>query len=241
MASSLLELTTPSILQIMELDIYLENTHFDEQCESRIIHEILTRLATKHNIHAYNQCSRCVSASEIPLPGPTIRTQPVPHPSKCKECRKLLKTELDAAESQLRSLNANLGFLDGIASIPIGHGAEIATKFEFLLERRKVLKEQLREPCSYSIPLQPYMVFKQPQYRVLQADRLDPRYHPHQYHGTICNFGGKVGSPQWEGANHVLRMGWTVMPFLRRQKTLVKPVWTMEREMEKQREKQRGK
>lgn len=141
MASFFLELTTFSILQTMELDIYLENTHFDEQCESKIIHEALTRLATKHNIHAYNQCSRCLSASETPLPGPTTRTQPVPHPSKCKECKELLKTELDDAESQLRRLNANLGFLDGIAFTPIDYGAEIATKFEFLLERRKVLKE----------------------------------------------------------------------------------------------------
>lgn len=221
MAHSFLELITFSMLQIMELDIYFENTHFDEQRESKTIHEVLTRLATKHNIHAYNQCSRCLSASETPLPGPMTQTQPMPHPSKCKECKALLRTELEAAESQLRNLNANLGFIDGIAFSPIGHGAENATKFEFLLERRKVLKEQLREPCPYSIPLQPYMVSKQPQYRALQADRLDPRSHPHQHQGTICNFGGNFGSAQWEGANHVLRMGWNVMPFLKQQKTLV--------------------
>ncbi|KAL8658002.1 MAG: hypothetical protein Q9226_001359 [Calogaya cf. arnoldii] len=75
---------------------------------------------------------------------------------------------------------------------PIGHGAECLPKSEFLIERRKVLKEQLREPCSYSTSLLPHLLFKQPQYRASQVDRLDPRYHPHQHQRTICNFGGIV-------------------------------------------------
>ncbi|KAI4279904.1 MAG: hypothetical protein L6R38_004872 [Xanthoria sp. 2 TBL-2021] len=223
----------------MELDIYLENTRFDQQCESTIINEIVTRLATKHNIHAYNQCPKCLSASQAPLPGPLTRTQPMPHPSKCKACKTLLKAELDAVEQQLRNLNANLHFLDQVPFTPVGQGAEIATKFDFLLERRRVLKEQSREPCSYSIPLQPYMVFKQPKYRALQVDRLDPRYHPHQHQGTICNFGGKVGSAQWEGANLVLRKGLTVMPGLSQQKVFVKPVWAREQELERLKGKER--
>ncbi|KAL8674736.1 MAG: hypothetical protein Q9168_000894 [Polycauliona sp. 1 TL-2023] len=213
----------------MELDIYLENTHFDEQRQATTIHQILTRLATKHNIHAYNQCPRCLFASQTPPPGPPVPTSPILHPSKCNDCRALLKTELEAVESQLRDLKVNLDLLDAVPFAPTGEGAQIATQYDFLIQRRKVLKEQLREPCSYSIPLQPYMIFKQARYRALQVDRLDPRYHPHQHHGTICNFGGSLGSPQWEGANHVLRMGWNLMPALRRQKTLVKPVWTREK------------
>ncbi len=59
MAHSFLELITFSMLQIMELDIYFENTHFDEQRESKTIHEVLTRLATKHNIHAYTNVFCC--------------------------------------------------------------------------------------------------------------------------------------------------------------------------------------
>ncbi|KAL8851707.1 MAG: hypothetical protein Q9221_003438 [Calogaya cf. arnoldii] len=225
----------------MELDMYLDNTHFDEQRESTIIKDILTRLATKHNAHAYNQCPECLSASQAPLPGPLTRTQPVPHPSSCKACKTSLKTELDTVEQQLRNLNASLNFQNQAPFTPIGHGAELLPKFEFLMERRKVLKEQLREPCSFSIPLPPHLVFKQPQYQALQVDRLDPRYHPHQHQGTICNFGGKVGSAQWEAAQYVLRNGWDVMPHLRQQKKLVKLLWDREQQLGEEREKEQEK
>ncbi|KAI4102907.1 MAG: hypothetical protein LQ339_004452 [Xanthoria mediterranea] len=238
---SFLDLTSYSTLYTMELDIPLENTHFDQQCESTITNDILTRLATKHNAHAYNQCPQCLSASQAPLPGPLTRNQPMPHPSNCKACRTLLKAELTTVEQELRNLNANLNFLDQAPFTRTGEGAEIASESNFLVERRRVLKEQCREPCSYSIPLQPYMVFKQSQYRALQVDRLDPRYHPHQHQGTTCNFGGEFGSPQWEGANRVLRKGLTVMPGLSQQKAIVKPVWQMEQDLERQRAAQASK
>ena len=223
----------------MELDIDFENTRFDEQVLPTIIHQVVTKLAAKHNTHAYNQCPQCLIASQMPLPGSLTRPHPMAHPSKCKDCKSLVETELDDLEQQWRNLKTNLEFLQEAPGTPIGHGAEIVRTLGFLVGRRKVLKEQVREPCSYSIPLPPYMALKQGKYRALQVVRLDPRYSPHQHQGTICNFGGMVGSAQWEAANLVLRRGWSVMPGLRQQKIFVKAVWEREKELERQKERER--
>ncbi|KAI4239325.1 MAG: hypothetical protein L6R40_005540 [Gallowayella cf. fulva] len=223
----------------MELNIEFENDRFDQQTNPRIIDEILIRLAIKHNIHAYNQCPKCLTASQIPLPGPSTRTQPMPHPSNCKACKTLLQTELADLEQQRRALQADLAFLEETPTIPMGFTKETATNLIFVKQRRKVLEAQLREPCSFSIPLQPYMIVKEPQYRSLQLDRLDPRYSAHQHQGTQCNFGGEVGSAGWEAANLVLRRGMGVMPHLREQKRMVKAVWFMEKELTRQRERER--
>ncbi|KAL8915100.1 MAG: hypothetical protein Q9171_000403 [Xanthocarpia ochracea] len=223
----------------MELDTDFEDTRFDEQVLPTIIHQVVTKLATKHNTHAYNQCPQCLIASQMPPPGPLTRPHPIAHPSKCKDCRSLLKTELDDLEQQLQNLKINLDFLEEAPWTPIGRRAEIVRTLDFLVGRRKVLKEQVREPCSYSIPFPPYMAFKQGKYRAMQVLRLDPRYSPHQHQGNICNFGGMVGSAQWMAANLVLRRGWSVMPGLRQQKTFVKPVWDREEELKRQKERER--
>ncbi|KAL8768348.1 MAG: hypothetical protein Q9209_005382 [Squamulea sp. 1 TL-2023] len=233
------EIPSCSLPQAMELDIYFEKTHFDEQVQSTVTNQVLSKTATKHNTYAYNQCPKCLVASQTPLPGPLKPTHPMPHPSKCKDCRTLLKAELDALEQQMRFFKVNLDFLEEVPFTPIGQGKATVTDLSFLIERRKVLREQLREPCSYSIPLQGYMVIKQEPYRALQVERLDPRCSPHQHQGTICNFGGKIGSAQWEAANLVLRRGSTVMPGLVQQKELVKLMYYQEKELEKQKQKQR--
>ncbi|KAL8788116.1 MAG: hypothetical protein Q9213_001874 [Squamulea squamosa] len=223
----------------MELDIYFEKTHFDEQVQSTITHQVLTKTATKHNTYAYNQCPKCLVASQTPVSEPLTRTHPTPHPSKCKDCKAIVKTELDALEHQMRFLKVNLDFLEEVPFTPIGQGKAIVTDLSFLNERRKVLREQLREPCSYSIPLQAYMMIKQEPYRALQVERLDPRCSPHRHQGTICNFGGKIGSAQWEAANLILKRGLSVMPGLLQQKELLRLMYYREKELEKLREGER--
>ncbi|KAL8730283.1 MAG: hypothetical protein Q9166_004166 [cf. Caloplaca sp. 2 TL-2023] len=223
----------------MDLDIDFENTGFDEQVHPTIIDQMLIKLAMQHNTHAYNQCPKCLSASQSPSAGTLKRTEPISHPSTCRICQTLIRKELADLEQQRRALQPELNSMENPPVQPTDIGKDIITTLDFLKERTKVIKEQLREPCSYSIPIQAFMKLKQPQYRSLQAERFDPRYSPHEHQGAICNFGGKVKSVQWEAANLVLRRGMTVMPGLREQKGLVKVVWLQGKELERQRERQK--
>ena len=166
--------------------------------------------------------------------------QPVQHPSTCDECKTLLFAELNDVREQQRSLEADLGSrYDGRTVLP-GVEKKVSDEFERLERRRRVLQAQIAEPCSYSIPLQPYMTMKKSS-QVIHTDRFDPRLAPHQYQGEIHNFGGPLGTLQWQAAQEVLRQGMGVMPGLARQKYLAEALVIKVRQQQRQRqpEKQR--